>query len=374
MLLPDNVKVEFLPTMDYRTVMSWFRKGKQVHLGEDVKKSWWVQVLVRLRQTFPFSLLLGEGSLVYLASLLWNTRELLRGSSQTVLYTSYPPYADLFGAYVLKKLHPGITWVVDFRDLHIEPIYRNVYFPHWQAAWNRRMLGSAAMLTTVSKGLSKKLEKYNRPIYVLENGLRSPIRKEGKLYDRFTIAYTGSMFGDERDPTPLLLVLTDLIERGRLCREKIRIVYAGKDSQVFGDQIKQAGLESILEDRGLVSREEALMIQQRSHINLLLTTSSTDHKGVVTGKLYEYLAALRPIIMLIKGPHDPELQELFESVQAGHVHSSEHGDVLQLESAVEAAYQDYLRGEATYLNRSIIEQRFSWERSISELLQVLETI
>lgn len=40
---------------------------------------------------------------------------------------------------------------------------------------------------------------------------------------------------------------------------------------------------------------------------------------MLTGKLYDYLAAGRPILVLVNGPDDPELREIVEGAQAGKV-------------------------------------------------------
>jgi len=69
----------------------------------------------------------------------------------------------------------------------------------------------------------------------------------------------------------------------------------------------------------MVSFAAAKQIQRKSQLNLLLSWSSPSLKGILTGKLYEYLAAGNPILSIINGTKDEELETIFEKCQAGMV-------------------------------------------------------
>jgi hypothetical protein len=151
------------------------------------------------------------------------------------------------------------------------------------------------------------------------------------------------MFGEERKPELLLEVLSDLISSKEVRSDKIRVTYAGKDSAVWHDKMLGIGLSEILDDRGLVSRKEALNIQQKSSINLLLTYSSDKLKGNITGKLFEYFNARRPVLVMINGPQDQEIEDLVRP-ELGIV--AYHSDYNSVRDFVLHEYKAWERGDS----------------------------
>ncbi|MBK8350048.1 MAG: hypothetical protein IPL08_21440 [Saprospiraceae bacterium] len=93
------------------------------------------------------------------------------------------PYADHVVAWLLKKKHPHVKWVADFRDLHIEPIYKNILWPGLQRWFEKKILRHADVVTSVSEGLSSKLKDYHPNVLTLTKGVN--IRPAQTLYDIF---------------------------------------------------------------------------------------------------------------------------------------------------------------------------------------------
>ena len=59
---------------------------------------------------------------------------------------------------------------------------------------------------------------------------------------------------------------------------------------------RQYSFESLLEDKGIVTADEATSIQHHACINLLLTVSSDQLQGVLTGKMIEYFESGVPYL------------------------------------------------------------------------------
>ena len=139
------------------------------------------------------------------------------------------------------------------------------------------------------------------------------------LPKKFTIGYTGSMYGDERNPQLLLEIIKELVSENVLTIHNFQLVYAGKDTQLWLDWMNRFDLTVYFTSHGLVSLQEAQRIQATSHINLLLTTATPTWTGVMTGKFYEYLAAQQPILILINGTQDIEFETIMTHLNAGCV-------------------------------------------------------
>ena len=231
---------------------------------------------------------------------------------------SFRPYSDHVVAWLLKRRFPHLFWIADFRDLHVDPANRNVTWPYMQKKINRIFFRKADLITTVSAGLEHHLKYYGPLTHVLYNGIgKYPTnsRIKNKL-PHFTIAYTGSLFKDKRKPNRLLESIQKLIKANR---DNICINYAGRDSASWQAYIKKYQLDDYFVDHAFLPLDEARQLQENAHVNLLLTYSSQNLSGNLTGKLYEYFAARKPIISIINGPRDSEIEQLFKRLKAGLV-------------------------------------------------------
>jgi hypothetical protein len=314
-----NAQVFEAQTLDYRILAS-FRKKQAIHFSEQAKSGRIAQFLVKLNKSFPTNLLWGEGGLVYILHAFFIAFRLIRRHKIGLVYSSYMPYSDHFVAYLLKICFPSLKWVADFRDLHVEPVYKNVVFEKFQHFCNRQILKRADLVSTVSSGLARHLEAYNRPVTVLRNGipkLETAFSVHRPPY--FLVAYTGSMFGQERDPSLFLAVVQHLDAQGIIHPENFKIGYAGKDTHTWQTWVAQFGLEKYFYSEGMVSFEKSKEMQRSAHVNLLLTSATNEWSGVMTGKFYEYLAALNPIIVLINGAQDAEFEHIMSDLEAGCV-------------------------------------------------------
>lgn len=322
----DFIKIYEAQTLDYRTLSTFRRTRREnVHFSEGSKSSKLGQFIVKLNRSLPFTLLWGEGGLIYILHSFFIAQKLIRHNNITHIYSSFLPYSDHFTARLLKIFFPKLIWIADFRDLHVEPHYDIVFWRPFQHWCNRQILKTAHIVTTVSEGLARHLRAYHPNVYVFQNGI-PPLSidiqnsiSEADLPKKFTISYTGSMFGDERNPRLLLEVLTDLTKEGILTTGNFQLVYAGKDTQVWLDWLNRFNLTPFFTSHGMVSLSDAKQIQSTSHINLLLTSATPEWTGVMTGKFYEYLAAQQPIVVLINGTQDIEFETIVSNLNAGCV-------------------------------------------------------
>ena len=322
-LLPqDEINTSSVPiadarTIDYRTIFQ--RRGNPSVAGEKAKTSLFGKTAAKLQSSFPTLYLFGEGNALYIRNAIQAAERILKTHRITHLFSTFPPYADHLVAAKLKRDYPELFWIADFRDLHVDPAQDNLLWRKYQQKVNRRILLDADLVTTVSEGLAQHLKDFHPCVQVLQNGVRASLQRSPERYPKFTIAYTGSMFQDKRRPDTLLAAIRQLIEKGICTVHDIELVYAGKDSAVWWPLVIRYGLQPIFKDLGLLSRKEAETIQQRSHINILLTYSTDTLKGNLTGKLYDYLAAGRPLLVVINGPTDAEIESLITETGAGIV-------------------------------------------------------
>jgi Glycosyltransferase Family 4 len=335
----EGVKISEITTFDYRTLTAWLRPNRsEMHHDEGAKSNPIVRFGIRLLDSFPFNLLFHEGGLLYSLIGFWRAAKLIRREKITHIYSSFRPMSDHFTAHLLKIAFPKLVWIADFRDLHIDPLYQMPLVQPFQHWCNKRLLRRADLVTTVSEGLAIHLRAYHPNVYALRNGvhlenqkafelLNQNQKEDPSVYDaqnasispKFTFAYTGSMWIDERNPSLLLKIVQDLANEGIMSPQNTQIVYAGKDTAVWQSWITKYNLDTFFNSYGLVSSQKAVDIQREAHLNILLTSALPNYGGVLTGKFFEYLAACNPILVLINGAQDIEFEQIVTHLDAGIV-------------------------------------------------------
>ncbi len=218
-----------------------------------------------------------------------------------IVSTSPPATAHLV-ARDLKEL-TGLPWIADFRDL---------WSDNYSYAWSklrravdrrieRKTLHGATALSSVSEPLAHSLRSHLPPrSWSIANGfsLDELAPSEPHVTDRFTITYTGSLYPGKRDPKPSLEALSGLVAEGAIAPKDLELRFFGRNvnEPTLGASISAYGLSESVTLGGLIPRHEALERQRESQILLALDWMDTHEPGVYTGKIFEYLAAQRPIL------------------------------------------------------------------------------
>src|SRR4029077_6163657 len=107
--------------------------------------------------------------------------------------------------------------------------------------------------------------------------------------DRFRITHAGSFFG-KRDPKPFLRALA------ASGLEDVTVRFLGDFRPGDRDAVHELGLDDRVELIPHVRRRESLRLQRESDVLLLLIPEAGGRgRGVLSGKVFEYIAAERPI-------------------------------------------------------------------------------
>jgi glycosyltransferase involved in cell wall biosynthesis len=369
----SDVKADYIiPCFDYRNMAQLFSKNKVNHFSEGVKSNRFSQFFIRCINTIPFNILIGEGGILYVFKGYRLSQKLIFDHQITHIYTSFRPFSDHFIGFLLKlKFKSKIHWTADFRDLHVDPIYKNVIFPKLQNYLNKKIFSKADLITTVSQGLASHLNDHNGNVVVVRNGIH-PLQSKSSVKNKlFTMTYTGSLFTDERDPSPIFSVVEKLLSSKQMDYLKVKITYAGKDHVLWNTFIEKYNLKSISENLGMVNSDIARKLQFESNVNLLLTSAAADMTGVMTGKFYEYLESQSPILVSINGTNDPEFEEIMEELNLGLiVNSVDPFSASKIENWILEQYEAFLNKESTILKLDVEKLKpYYWTNIIDYLKQ-----
>lgn len=342
------------------------------YFSETTKSTMPFTFAFKIVKSFPTNLVFSKTNLFYVIKAYRSVSKLVRENNNVYLFSSYSPIQDHLIAYLLKRKFPHVRWIADYRDLYIEPLYQDVFFPSFQKRIEQNILSKASIITTVSNGLVKHLSAYKRPTLNIMRGIRQrPLESQ---YPKFTISYTGSLYQQFRDPRPFFKVLSMMIGDGLIDVSTLRLLYAGKDGELFSEWVEEYSLTDIYENHGMISRDAALHIQNKSHINLLLTSSTAEWQGVLTGKVFEYIESGNATLCLIRGVKDVEFEELFSELNAGTVvYDPEQSSGKMREFILEKYDEWKTNGNVEQkVNFDKIEKEHSWTNRVDTILRALE--
>ena len=217
-----------------------------------------------------------------------------------VCVSTFGPVAALTVGASLKRSRQVKFLVADFRDLWTEnSSYPGVFlFRFMERALERQVLNAADLITTVSDPLAGVLRQLapNKLVSTVTNGFEaksvSPI--PAVLKECATIIYTGTVYLPHQSPRALFSVLRKHFSEWE---NKLQIRFYGPNTDELRSMVEEFGLSALVILNGIISREQSLAQQRQASALLFLESTETPgREGIVTGKIFEYLAVKRPIL------------------------------------------------------------------------------
>ncbi|MDA3902771.1 MAG: hypothetical protein PF441_04890 [Desulfuromusa sp.] len=228
-----------------------------------------------------------------------------------VVVSSYGPRACHFIGCAIKESDPYIFWVADYRDMW--SIRHNSGLggrcKRKEHKLEKRVVKEANHITTVSEPLVVQLRKFlNKDVSLVFNGydLDLSVVKERLELARIAvpdrgplkIVYTGMIYPGWRDPSPLFEAVNELAKEGNISLSQIHIDFFGKRQPGLQKIVSRFNAESYTTIHGHVTRQKALEEQADADLLLLLESGDEAAKGVLTGKVFEYMVSGKPVLSL----------------------------------------------------------------------------
>ncbi|MGZ4318382.1 MAG: glycosyltransferase family 4 protein [Gaiellaceae bacterium] len=315
--------------------------------------------------------LLPDASVTWLPTAVPAAVRLVKREAIDAMITTSPPNSmNLIGAAV-KRL-TGIPWVADLRDSVVGNA--DVRFDSRAVQAKEKALQqvvrliarSADAVVAVSEPIADEVRAFDPvgEVRVIPNGCDFDdfAGLEYRSGERFRFTHTGSFFG-KRDPRPFLSALAasgldDVVAR-----------FAGDFKAADREWVEELGLGDRLELLHYLPHREALELQRDSEANLLLLPEAAGRGKVVpSGKIFEYLAAERPILAAV--PTDGAAADLVRETGAGVVVAPD--DERGLREAILGLHARWRAGRLTngYLSDEQ-RRRLSRQTRVEELAELL---
>jgi glycosyltransferase involved in cell wall biosynthesis len=247
--------------------------------------------------------------------------EIIEAENIRFVITTSPPHSTQLIGLKLKKKFPGIRWIADLRDPWTDIYYYSKFYPALLSRkldlyYEKSVLEKSDEIITVGKTLKNSFTSTNKinenKITVISNGFDESDYagvksvRPGKLI----ITYVGTISGSY-PVDGLIMALKDLYNK----KIGFTIRITGDLSQNIRNLLMSTFPESYVEFTPYLDHALAVQSIMNSSVVVLIIPDHKSNKGILTGKLFEYLASGVPILCL--GPADGDAAEIISMARAG---------------------------------------------------------
>lgn len=285
----------------------------------------------------------------------------------TVITTS-PPHSTQLVGLQLKKKFPHIKWLADLRDPWTELFYNSQLYrlplaKKIDGKYEKIVVETADVVMTVSNDCARSFAKNARPkqpIKVLYNGYDeedfknvTPVNKGPKK----VLSYIGTL-GDNYGMEVLIQALKSLEKEAS---QQLLLRFVGGVSHRVKQQLGELNYE--VEYIGYVSHQKAVDYMCSADMLLLCIPQTKDNAGILTGKIFEYIAAQKPILLL--GPPQGDAAKLLAEIGGGYC-------VGYRADLATQTLRLWLNEEVVFLRKSADSQAFSRKEIAGKLAKLLK--
>lgn len=247
--------------------------------------------------------------------------QIIREHDINLIFSSSPPQTNHRIATELSRL-TGIPCVGDMRDPWTDVYWLQTHSQRWKWIHKRdqriekRTLSAMAAITTIGPSLVDLFQKkVSVPVYLIHNGYEPvdidiPLCKNSK----WTITYAGSI-SIEQDIDAFCKAVEILIQNEDI-RHNISIRFIGNFPEFVKQKLRLYSFFEIIDFLPYIPADQVRQHLVSSDL-LLLFIHVTPEGGVINFKMYDYLAARKPI--LAYGPTWGDAAQILHRARAGRM-------------------------------------------------------
>ena len=333
--VPENIKILKQPIWEPTNLLFWKKKNAVKKGISNVSKGGFLSFI---RGNF----FIPDPKVFWVKpSVKFLQKYILEHKIDTIISTGPPHSMHL----IAQKLHQknNIKWIADFRDPWTS-LYYNTDFNQLNSAKNINLkletsvLKNADCILTVSNHLKKQFATIAKNVQVITNGFDDEVLSENILVldKKFTISYIG-LLPKQSNPKVLFSVINQLCLENKDFKMDLQLNFIGDIADEVKLEIENTNLLENASFTGYVSHKKAIEFQMKAQVLLLLIPNVVNNKGILTGKLFEYLTAKRPILAI--GPEDGDLATILKETNAGTISGFNNSEKLKAE--ILHLYQQY---------------------------------
>lgn len=292
------------------------------------------------------------------------------------IVTSGPPHSLHLIGLKLKKQLPNLNWLADFRDPWTQISYhKELKLTSWAAKKHedleREVMQKADVVLATSYADGENFKKIGaKRVEVITNGFEEVKQQIEKEHNYFHLTYSGGL-EMLRNPVALWKALAEISNENQSFREDFKLNFYGSLADDVKQSIVKQGLQTNLIVHGYVSHQESLNAINSANILILTNFDNVASKGIIPGKLFEYMATGNPILAI--GPADADVEKILHKTKAGNYFS--HEQVAEMKNYILSIYNQWLKNPYQKFETNENEvQQFNRKNLTSKLVEVVNSL
>lgn len=364
--IPNELEIIKQPIWEPNKLLSFIGKKKTESAGFlNPKPSFFGKILQYIRANY----FIPDARKFWVKPSVNYLKNYLKENKVDIVITTGPPHSmHLIGLNLNKQL--SIRWIADFRDpwteidyFHQLPLNKKAIKKH--NFLEKQVLKNASALLVVGDSMREKYSIYNKNTFTVTNGYDEEIiNSKIKLDSKFTLTHVGLMNAD-RNPKILWEVLSEIIAEDTNFLTDFELKLIGKVDSTIVEDISNFKLTKNVKIIDYVSHSKVVEFQKISQVLLLIVNDVPNSKGIITGKIFEYLMAKRPILAI--APPNGDLAKIVGETNSGFVLDFNEKDMLK--KTILDLYSKFKQGNLTVNSKNISQyHRKELTKKVSEII------
>lgn len=328
--VPENIEIVRTKIWEpYQLAEKLNKSNKKFKAGQfDVGKnqSWKSKLSIWVRGNF----FIPDARVFWVNPSLKFLEKYLKENNIGTVVTSGPPHSlHLIGLGLRNKM-PELKWIADFRD----PWTEISYYKHLKLTKSsdkkHRQLESAVfrnadITLATSYTDAENFRKAGANAVCITNGFdesdsgkkaegQNSEKANSKIRQAFTLSYIG-VLEQLRNPENLWKALDELIRENAEFAADFKLKFVGRIDDKILQSIENSSLKNHILNLGYLAHGKAVEEMQHSDMLLITNFPNESSRGIIPGKIFEYLASGKQILSF--GPDKADVAKILEETQAG---------------------------------------------------------
>ena len=345
-------------------------KAGQFDVGKN--QSWKSKLSIFIRGNF----FIPDARVFWVKPSIQNLEKYLKEHHYDVLVTTGPPHSLHLIGLGLKKKFPQLKWLADFRDPWTEiSYYKHLKLTKLADRKHRKLeeqvFKNADITLATSYTDAKNFREKGANAFCVTNGFDLEVGSQKSEVGsknsstKFTLSYIG-VLEQLRNPEILWDLLNDLVQENEDFSNDFQLKFVGRLDDKILEKIENSSLKRHLINLGYQTHDVALEHMKDSTLLLITNFPQESSKGIIPGKIFEYLATGKTILSF--GPKEADVERILEDTKAGKHFGYEEKE--NLKNFILESYQKWKAGNLIPNSENIAQ--FSRRNLTKKLADILE--
>ncbi|MDQ0477377.1 glycosyl transferase family 1 [Chryseobacterium sp. MDT2-18] len=300
-------------------------------------------------------------------------KKYLKENDFDAFVTTGPPHSMHLIGLELKKEFPDLKWIADFRD----PWTEISYYKHLKLTKSadqkhrnleQQVFEKADITLATSFSDAENFRQKGANAFCITNGFdrNDPVaeRSRSDYRKNFTLSYIG-VLEQLRNPEILWKVLQELLTENIDFKNDFVLKFVGRIDDKVLTKIEESELKNSVNNLGYLSHSEANAEMNESDLLLITNFADECSKGIIPGKIFEYLATGKQILSF--GPEESDVKKILSETNAGKHFS--YADESALKAFLLQQFEDWKTGMSDSQTHNI--EQFSRKNLTQKLTELL---